>query len=145
MVFPDSDYASSSLVEQGKNIVFTHTAFGADRFRYSWNFCQNWPIWQNWEDTTSVPKSLFQDLPPNSAAPNYVNMSIPAKSFIARTLVIDDAALTWSLRPHGSSGIGAIMYSLLLSIPIITGTFAVLVFMWSKTVNKTRQGSACSV
>jgi alpha-1,3-glucan synthase len=60
MIFPESDYASDSLTEQGDNLVFTHSAFGADMLRYSWNFGKNWSTWQNWEDTTSVPKSLFQ-------------------------------------------------------------------------------------
>jgi len=55
MVFPDSDYASGSLTEQGYNLVFVHTAFGADMFRYSWNFGQSWTKWQNWEDTTTIP------------------------------------------------------------------------------------------
>lgn len=61
MVFPDSDYASGSLTEQGDNLVFAHTAFGADMFRYSWNFGKNWTTWQNWEDTTNIPKTLFQN------------------------------------------------------------------------------------
>ena len=25
------------------------------------NFGKNWTKWQNWEDETTVPKSLFQD------------------------------------------------------------------------------------
>jgi len=61
MVFPDSDYASGSLTEDGDNLVFTHNAFGADMFRYSWDFGKNWTKWQNWEDKTTVPKSLFQN------------------------------------------------------------------------------------
>lgn len=59
MVFPDSDYASGSLAEEGDNLVFTHNAFGADMFRYSWDFGMNWTQWQNWEDQTTVPMSLF--------------------------------------------------------------------------------------
>ena len=74
---------------------------------------------------------VLDRLPPNSAAPNYVNMTAPPKPYIAWTLIVDDATLTWSLEPRGSSGIGAIMYGLLLSIPIITATLAVLIFMWS--------------
>ena len=62
MVFPDSDYASGSLTEQGDNLVFTHSTFGVDMFQYSWDFGKNWTMWQKWEDTTNVPKSfkLFQ-------------------------------------------------------------------------------------
>ena len=61
MIFPNSDYASGSLTEEGDNLLFNHTAFGADMFRYSWNFGQNWTKWQNWEDVTTIPKSLFQN------------------------------------------------------------------------------------
>jgi len=61
MMFPDSDYASGPLAEQGYNLVFAHTAFGTDMFRYSWNFGQSWTKWHNWEDTTTIPKSLFQN------------------------------------------------------------------------------------
>ena len=79
----------------------------------------------------SSTDSLLDRLPPNSAAPNYVNMTTPPKPYLAWTLIVDDATLSWSLEPHGSSGVGAIMYGMLLSIPIITGTLAVLVLMWS--------------
>jgi len=61
MVFPDSDYASGSLTEEGDNLAFTHNAFGADMFRYSWDFGKNWTKWTNWEDKTTIPKSLFQN------------------------------------------------------------------------------------
>jgi len=30
-------------------------------FRYGWNFRKNWTKWQNWEDSTTVPASLFQN------------------------------------------------------------------------------------
>ena len=61
IVFPDSDYASGSLAEDGDNLVFTHTAFGADMLRYSLDFGRNWTSWKNWEDTTTVPKSSFKN------------------------------------------------------------------------------------
>lgn len=74
---------------------------------------------------------VMDRLPPNSAAPNYVNISAPPEPFIAWNLVVDDSTLQWSLQPRGEAAVGAIMYALLLSIPLITGTLAVLVFMWS--------------
>ena len=74
---------------------------------------------------------VLDHLPLSSAAPNYVNMTAPSKPFLAWTLVFDDATLTWTVTPRGSSDIGTIMCSLLLSIPIITGTITVLIFMWS--------------
>lgn len=74
---------------------------------------------------------VLDRLPPNSAAPNYINMSAPPKPHLAWTLVIDDATMTWSLEPRGDSIVAAIMYALLLAIPIITATLAVVIFMWS--------------
>lgn len=74
---------------------------------------------------------VLDRLPPNSVAPNYLNMSAPPKPHLAWSLLIDDATMTWSLEPRGQAAVGAIMYSLLLSIPLITGTLAVLIFMWT--------------
>ncbi|KAI5123355.1 hypothetical protein M0805_001776 [Coniferiporia weirii] len=74
---------------------------------------------------------IMDRLPPNSVAPNYLNISAPPKPHLSWNLVIDDATLAWTLEPRGQSIIGAIMYALLLSIPIITATLAVVVFMWS--------------
>lgn len=61
MVFPESDQDSGSMSADGDSYKFTHLAYGADKFRYSWNFGTNWTKWANWEDETSIPKSLFKD------------------------------------------------------------------------------------
>jgi alpha-1,3-glucan synthase len=74
---------------------------------------------------------VLDRLPPNTDAPNYLNMSAPPHPHLAWTLLVDDATMTWSLQPQGQASIGAIMYALLLSIPLITGTVAVVVFVWS--------------
>lgn len=74
---------------------------------------------------------VMDRLPPNSVAPNYLNMSAPPRPHLAWNLLIDDATMTWSLVPRGQASVGAIMYSLLLSIPLITGVLAVLIFMWT--------------
>jgi alpha-1,3-glucan synthase len=74
---------------------------------------------------------VLDRLPPNSAAPNYVNISAPPHPFISWNLVVDDATMQWTLEPRGEAAVGAIMYALLLSIPLITGTLAVVIFMWS--------------
>lgn len=74
---------------------------------------------------------VLERLPPNTVAPVYCNISAPPHPHVSWTLVVDDSDLTWSLVPRGESAIGAIMYALLLSIPVITGTLAVVVFMWS--------------
>jgi alpha-1,3-glucan synthase len=74
---------------------------------------------------------VLDRLPPNSVAANFLNMSAPPKPHLAWSLIIDDASMTWSLEPRGEATVGAIMYSLLLVIPLITGVLAVLVFMWT--------------
>ncbi|KAM5531218.1 hypothetical protein V8D89_015136, partial [Ganoderma adspersum] len=234
MVFPDSDYDDAALSVSGGTYTFTHQAWGADKFRYSANFGKNWTQWQNYEATSTLNATLFQDsgnfwdgdhvivqywsdlaksatvvvhadhgysmprrvpqllargpfnqwgfdkgvtaqmtqkssgrweleimaswptymqinvfgydnfyygdidddgvldrLPPNTAAPNYLNISAPPKPHLAWALVVDDQHMTWSLEPRGESIIGAITYALLLSIPLITGALAVAIFMWS--------------
>ncbi|KAJ3541757.1 hypothetical protein NM688_g6042 [Phlebia brevispora] len=74
---------------------------------------------------------VLDRLPPNTAAPNYLNMSAPPPPHLAWALIVDDTSMTWSLEPRGQSAVGAIMFALLLSIPLITGILAVVVFMWS--------------
>lgn len=63
MIFPENDYntTGSFTMTDGK-YTFTHAAYGADMFRYSWNYGKNWTTWANWEDVTTVPdKSVFQN------------------------------------------------------------------------------------
>lgn len=74
---------------------------------------------------------ILDRLPPNTAAPNYVNMSAPPTPHLSWSLIVDDSTMRWWLKPRGQSWVGATMYALLLAIPIITGTLAVLIFMWS--------------
>jgi alpha-1,3-glucan synthase len=74
---------------------------------------------------------VMDRLPPNTVAPNFLNMSAPPSPHLAWSLLVDDSTMTWSLKPRGQSSVGAIMYALLLAIPLITGTLAVLVFMWT--------------
>ena len=74
---------------------------------------------------------IMDRLPPNTVAPNYLNLSAPPKPHLAWKIVVDDQTLAWTLEPKGESWIAAIMYALLVSIPILTGTLSVLIFMWS--------------
>lgn len=61
MVFPDADYDADSFSYSNGQYTFTHQAFGADMLRYSTNFGQNWTDWRNWEDTTTIASSEFDD------------------------------------------------------------------------------------
>ncbi|KAG5220455.1 glycosyltransferase family protein [Salix suchowensis] len=74
---------------------------------------------------------ILDRLPPNTAAPNYLNMSAPPSPHLAWSLLVDDATMTWTLKPRGQASVGAIMYALLLSTPLFTGTLAVVLFMWT--------------
>jgi alpha-1,3-glucan synthase len=80
---------------------------------------------------------VLDRLPPNTNAPNYLNMSAPPHPRLAWTLFVDDATMTC-----GQSSVGSIMYALLFSIPLIIGTLAVVVFMWSFYGTKHNQFSA---
>jgi alpha-1,3-glucan synthase len=60
MVNGSAVYNASLFTQSGGNFAFAHNAFGADMFRYSWNFGVNWTDWKAWEDTTSIPASQFQ-------------------------------------------------------------------------------------
>ncbi|KAJ8521655.1 hypothetical protein ONZ45_g1682 [Pleurotus djamor] len=74
---------------------------------------------------------VLDRLPPNTVAANYLNMSAPPSPHLAWSLIVDDATMSWTLEPRGQASVGAVMYALLLSIPLISGTLAVVVFMWS--------------
>ena len=73
---------------------------------------------------------VVERLPPNSVAPNYLNMSAPPYPALAWTLVVNDATGQWSLLPIGHSGVGATMFFLLLFIPLLTAVLAVVIFRW---------------
>ena len=74
---------------------------------------------------------ILDRLPANTVAPNYLNISAPPAPHLAWSLLVDDATMTWTLVPRGRASVGAIMYALLLSIPLVTGVLAVIVFMWT--------------
>lgn len=74
---------------------------------------------------------VLDRLPPNTVAPNYLNITAPPYPHLSWRLMVDDVDMSWSLQPRGHALVGAIMYALLLSIPLITGTLAVLIFMWT--------------
>lgn len=59
MIFPDNDYSDDSFTFADGKYQFVHKAIGADRFRYSWNFGQNWTTWKDWEDTTTIDANVF--------------------------------------------------------------------------------------
>lgn len=59
MVFPHSDYDNSAFAAGSGQYTFTHKAFGADAFRYTWNYGMNWTDWKPWEAVTTIPGSTF--------------------------------------------------------------------------------------
>ena len=61
MVFPDSDYDSSALSVSGGKYTFSHSAYGADKFRYSANFGKNWTDWAAYEQTSTLNATMFSD------------------------------------------------------------------------------------
>lgn len=61
VVFPRNEYDRSSFSLSDGKYVFEHKAFGADMFRYSWNFGKNWTTWAEWEDKTTIDQGVFQN------------------------------------------------------------------------------------
>lgn len=61
IVFPEADYDNSAFGFSNNQYTFTHSAIGADLFRYSANFGMNWTDWQNMETTSTLNNSLFDD------------------------------------------------------------------------------------
>ncbi|KAG8699976.1 Cell wall alpha-1,3-glucan synthase ags1, partial [Ceratobasidium sp. 394] len=60
MVFPNADYDNEAFGYSGGSYTFTHKAIGADKFRYTWNYGKNWTDWAAYEDTTTIPGSVFE-------------------------------------------------------------------------------------
>ena len=71
---------------------------------------------------------VLDRLPPNTLAGNYLNISTPPSPHLAWSLFVDGASMIWSLEPRGELIIGAVIYALLATVPLITGTLAVLFF-----------------
>ncbi|KAJ3771934.1 hypothetical protein FB446DRAFT_801885 [Lentinula raphanica] len=84
-------------------------------FMYYWPTCCWVNVWGQdsyfYSDTDG--DGVLDRLTPNSAAPDYL-----------------DITMTWYLELHGRKGVAATNIALLVSIPFITGTLAVLIFMW---------------
>ena len=60
MVFPRNDYDSSgSFTLSNGTYSIVHKAYGADLFRYSWNYGRNWTDWKAWENRTIIDGSIF--------------------------------------------------------------------------------------
>jgi alpha-1,3-glucan synthase len=59
IVFPESDYDNNAFGFSNGQYTFSHKAYGADSFRYSWNFGRNWTQWKSWEDETFIDANIF--------------------------------------------------------------------------------------
>lgn len=74
---------------------------------------------------------VMERLPPNTVAPNYLNMSIPPAPHLAWALRINDRTGRWEIEPRGHAVVGAVMFVLLLIIPLITAIASVAAFRWA--------------
>ncbi|EPT06178.1 hypothetical protein FOMPIDRAFT_68356 [Fomitopsis schrenkii] len=59
LVWDAASYDSGALQYSDGQYTFTHKAVGADMFRYSTNFGQNWTDWQSWESVTTISADSF--------------------------------------------------------------------------------------
>lgn len=60
MVFPNNDQDDASFGFDNGEYTFTHQAKGADLFRYSWNFGQNYSQWTAYENVTHISRNVFE-------------------------------------------------------------------------------------
>lgn len=72
---------------------------------------------------------VLDRLPPNTESPNYVNMSAPPYPYLSWSILVDDSTLTWTLEPRGKAVVSIIVYGILVSVPLVTATLAVGIFM----------------
>ncbi|CAE6483196.1 unnamed protein product [Rhizoctonia solani] len=59
MIFPDADYDNEAFGYPDGSYTFAHNAIGAEKFRYSWNYGENWTDWTAYEDKTTIPGTVF--------------------------------------------------------------------------------------
>lgn len=71
-------------------------------------------------------------LPPDSLAQNTVNISsAPPRGYLGYRLLVNDGTYRYTLMPHGSSAIQAIVIVLLCILPLLTAILGVRAFMAS--------------
>ncbi|KAL7424549.1 hypothetical protein Q5752_000233 [Cryptotrichosporon argae] len=61
MVYPDNDYSTTLLSVSDGTYTANHSAAGADKYRYSGNFGQTWSAWADYEQSTTLNASLFEN------------------------------------------------------------------------------------
>ena len=62
MVFPNAaDYSTTLFSYSDGTFTLNHSAPGADTFRYSADFGQTWSGWQDYEDTSTLNATFFDD------------------------------------------------------------------------------------
>lgn len=232
-VFTDNDYDSSIFQVNGDSYTIKHKAFGADKFRYSPNFAQEWSEWADMEAVSTLNKTMFEKnwwkgehvivqywsrlagsaatavhadaeydgpqrrypqlllrgvfnnwgfdlglpshlqnhgdgdwsmpimaawpsefqlnvfsfddyfygdadgdgiidrLPVNSLTPNYLNVTMPPRPYLAWELHVDDHSGRWSVKPIGHEATSIIAFVLLVTIPILTALAAAGIFRYS--------------
>ncbi|KNF03549.1 hypothetical protein PSTG_03077 [Puccinia striiformis f. sp. tritici PST-78] len=78
-------------------------------------------------------------LPPNTQAPNYLNLSKPLSPYLGWRIMVNQTDLTWSALPIGDESVGILIFILLLVIPPITAILACWIFkraFYSIKINK---------
>lgn len=232
-VFNENDYDNSIFTVDGDNFTIRHKAFGADKYRYSPNFAQEWSDWMDMEEVSTLNKTMFEHnwwkgehvivqywskhagsagtavhadanydgpqrrfpqlllrgtfnnwgfdlglpshlknhadgdwsmpimaawpstfqlnvfsfddyfygdadgdgvidrLPVNSLTPNYLNVTMPPRPYLAWELHVNDHTGKWTVKPIGHEASSIIAFVLLVTIPILTALAAVAIFRYS--------------
>jgi len=115
--------------------------------KWVFNFMAEWPtkfhfnVWginpDNKPDATFVYGDVDNDgvmdrMPPAYLGDSVVNVSqVPPKGFLSYRIVLDDGTYQFQMIPAGDSRLQIAIYALLIIIPILTGAFAVTIYITS--------------
>ncbi|KAA1078201.1 Cell wall alpha-1,3-glucan synthase ags1 [Puccinia graminis f. sp. tritici] len=78
-------------------------------------------------------------LPPNTQAPNYLNLSKPLSPYLGWRIMVNQTDMTWSALPIGDETVGILIFILLCIIPPVTAVLACWIFrraFYSIKINK---------
>lgn len=89
MVFPTNDYANDAFTMTDGKYVFTHKAFGAERFRYSSDYALSWSDWQDIEDSTTIEPSFFKHEKSSLWEGAHIIVQCKSRFYSVRLLVTD--------------------------------------------------------
>ncbi|KAG0152207.1 hypothetical protein CROQUDRAFT_85940 [Cronartium quercuum f. sp. fusiforme G11] len=122
---------------QWGNDMGTKNAFVQTKGNWTFDLMTSWPNYFQATVFGSDDESYFGDvdgdgamdlLPPNTLAPNYLNLSRPHSPYLGWRILVNQTDLTWGAVPIGDQNVAIIIFILLTIIPPITALLACWIF-----------------